>query len=98
MPTNTFQQLLAVAEGRILQGIGESDSDFSLRLYEYEHRRKTEENSMSGPPDKVIVLKRSDSANQEDFAELLSIQYDAGFRLAFVLNNDEVYLYKYPGH
>jgi hypothetical protein len=55
---------------------------------------------MHGPPDKIVVLKRSDSPSPEDFADALSSYYDAGFRLAFVLNNGndaEVYLEKYPG-
>jgi hypothetical protein len=49
-----------------------------------------------GPPDKVIALERSASRTPEKFAEALSTYYDQGFRLAFVLNNEEVYLYKYP--
>jgi hypothetical protein len=98
MPTNTFQQLRAVAEGRLLQGIGESDSDFGLRSSYF--KKKPEEESMHGPPDKVVVLKRSDSASADEFANALSEYYDAGFSFALKIERDgdtEVYLEKYPG-
>ena len=55
---------------------------------------------MKGPPDKVIVLRRSDSESADAFANALSQYYDAGFSFALKIERDgdtEVYLEKYPG-